>query len=97
MVHKTRPTILAPLALAACTLVLAAPAVGDDAPVAAQAPAGAARIVSQADLFAHNVMIAKPDVALAAARALLDDSVGAQDLASAIDASDDDDEAPPTA
>jgi hypothetical protein len=88
VVHKTRPTILAPLALAACTLLPAAPAAGDDAPVAAQAPAGAARIVSQADLFAHNVMIAKPDVALAAARALLDESVGARELASAIDSGD---------
>jgi hypothetical protein len=85
---KTRPTILAPFALAACALVPPATASGQDAPPAAAVAATAGRITAQAELFAHNVMIAKPDVAMTAAQALLDDSVSAEDLAAAVDGGD---------
>jgi hypothetical protein len=82
---KTRPTILAPFALAACALVPPATASGQDAPPAPAVAAASGRIASQADLFAHNVMIAKPDVAAAAAQALLDESISPEDLAAAVD------------
>ena len=85
MAFKTRPTILAPFALAACALVPPATASGQDAPPAPAVAAASGRIASQADLFAHNVMIAKPDVAAAAAQALLDESISPEDLAAAVD------------
>lgn len=85
MAFKTRPTIIAPFALAACAAWPLAAASGQDTPPAAAVAASAGRIATQADLFAHNVMIAKPDVAIAAAQALLDESISPEDLASAVD------------
>ena len=85
----TRSQLLLPLALTSVLGCLAAPVAAQDG-TADAAPAAApvadrARLLEGVDGFVHNVMIAKPEPALAALTAMLDQSVSAADLAMAID------------
>jgi hypothetical protein len=56
-----------------------------DAPAAPGASANRARLLESVEGFVHGVMVAKPEDAVVALNALLDQSVSATDLATAID------------
>ena len=85
-----RPQLILPIALATAIGGLALPAIAQDgaAPAAAEGGADRTKLVESAQLFVHNVMIAKPEAAVAAANALLAQGVQPSDLAAAIDGAD---------
>lgn len=86
---SNRPQLILPIALVAALAGVTAPAVAQDGgDAAAAASADRAKLSASATLFVHNVMIAKPEPALAAANALLDDAVDAGELAVAVDSAD---------
>lgn len=86
---STRSTLLcSTLAFAAPLAGLAAPAMAQGTAPAAPAATGSQALIDAAALFVHNVMIAKPDAATAAANVLLADAVAPSDLALAIDGAD---------
>ena len=83
-----RPQMILPLALVASLgMVPVAAFAQDDAPTAASA-GDRSRFVAAASDFVHNVMIAKPDAAAAAAAVLTADGVDAAELADAVDDAD---------
>ena len=90
LVSKRSPLVL-PLALATVMGGWTLPAVAQDDAAAAPATDGGSdsvKLVQSAQLYVHNVMIAKPEAANAAANALLADSVEPSVLAMAIDGAD---------
>ena len=90
LVSKRSPLVL-PLALATVMGGWTLPAFAQDDAAAAPATDGGSdsvKLVQSAQLYVHNVMIAKPEAANAAANALLADSVEPSVLAMAIDGAD---------
>ncbi|NBQ15224.1 MAG: hypothetical protein EBU31_11630, partial [Proteobacteria bacterium] len=90
LVSKRSPLVL-PLALATVMGGWTLPAFAQDDAAAAPAADGGSdsvKLVQSAQLYVHNVMIAKPEAANAAANALLADSVEPSVLAMAIDGAD---------
>jgi hypothetical protein len=87
-----RSQLILPLALVAITGGFTLPVMAQDgaAPAAAQPESGADRtkLIEAASLYVHNVMIAKPEGATAAANVLLADSVEPSELAMVIDSAD---------
>ncbi len=91
--HATkRSQLVLPLAIATAFGGWSLPVLAQDdaaaAPAAAEGGADRAKLVESATLFVHNVMIAKPEPAVAAANALLAEAVTPSDLANAIDGAD---------
>ena len=87
MHRPTRPQLVLPFVLSAA-FVAAVPALaqdGGDAPAAGTARSG---LSEAAGNFVHNVLIARPEQAQAAANVLLADDVDPSDLADAVDAGD---------
>ena len=85
---SNRPQLIVPLALLAALAAPAVPVHAQDADRAAAGSADRSGLVQSATLFVHNVLIAKPEPAAAAANALLADSVDAVELARAVDSAD---------
>jgi len=87
-----RSQLILPLAIVAMSGGWTLPALAQDgaAPAAARPEGGSdhAKLVEAATLFVHNIMIAKPDGAAAAANVLLADSVEPSELAMVIDGAD---------
>lgn len=87
----TRSKLILPLALATAVGGWSMPAFAQDDSGAAPAAASSgdrAKLVESATLFVHNVMIAKPESAVAAANALLAEGVEPSALAMAVDGAD---------
>ena len=90
LVSKRSPLVL-PLALATVMGGWTLPAFAQDDAAAAPATDGGSdsvKLVQSAQLYVHNVMIAKPEAANAAANVLLSDAVEPSVLAMAIDGAD---------
>jgi hypothetical protein len=91
-VHATkRSQLVLPLAIAAAFGASTLPVLAqDDAAASAATEGGAdrAKLAESATLFVHNVMIAKPEPAVAAANAMLAEAVSPSDLANAVDGAD---------
>ena len=88
----TRSKLILPLALASAFGGWTVPALAQDgaapAPAAAASSGDRAKLVESATLFVHNIMIAKPESAVAAANALLAEGVDPSELAMAVDGAD---------
>ena len=90
---RSNPKLIITLALNATILGMPTVALAQEAAKPAPASAAAtasdgAKLAEAATLFVHNVMIAKPEAATAAANTLLAESVTPSELAQAIDGAD---------